>query len=245
MRVLEVERGRVKIGISAPPDVPVLREELPSREEEQFSPSAVGGAQKNGSLARPHTYVDALRGVLAQLDTDAIEAIAEALIQAREANRAVFIVGNGGSASTASHMATDLCKVTAWHGQPGVRAMSLPDNVALLTAWSNDEGYDQSFAGPVEAYVSPDDVLIAISASGNSPNVLEATRVANRIGAVTIGLTGFGGGELASLAQISIVVPADNYGLVEDAHLAINHALTEAIKARIRYGRDIELAKAA
>ena len=199
----------------------------------------------NDDLARPDTYVAALRGVLAQLDTDAVSSVVEVLLQAREEKRTVFIVGNGGSASTAAHMATDLCKVTAVDGQTGVRAVSLPDNVALLTAWSNDEDYGQSFAGPLAAYLSPGDVLIAISASGRSQNVLEATRVANRIGAVTIGLTGFGGGVLAGLAQISVVVPADDYGLVEDSHLAINHALTAAVKARIRDGVSTELAKAA
>ena len=199
----------------------------------------------NDYLARPDTYVAALRGVLAQLDTDAISSVVEVLLQARQEERTVFIVGNGGSASTSAHMATDLCKVTAVDGQPGVRAVSLPDNVALLTAWSNDEDYEQSFSGPLGAYLSPRDVLIAISASGRSPNVLEATRVANRIGAVTIGLTGFGGGDLAALAQISIVVPADDYGLVEDSHLAINHALTAAVKARIRDGLSTELARAA
>ena len=196
-------------------------------------------------LSRPPAYVDALRGVLARLDTDAIASVVDVLMEARDNERTVFIVGNGGSASTGSHMATDLCKVTAANGQPGVRAVSLPDNVALLTAWSNDEAYDQSFSGPLQAYLSPGDVLIAISASGCSPNVLEATRVANRMGAVTIGLTGFGGGDLAGLAQFSVVVPADDYGLVEDAHLAVNHALTAAVKACIRDGLDAELARAA
>lgn len=142
-------------------------------------------------------------------------------------------------------MATDLCKVAAIDGQPGVRAISLPDNVALLTAWSNDAAYKYSFSGPLQAYLVPDDVLIAISASGRSPNVLEATRVANCVGALTIGLTGFGGGVLARLAQISVVVDAYDYGLVEDAHLAINHALTAAIKARLRERLKAERAIAA
>ena len=199
----------------------------------------------NADLARPRGYVDTLCGVLARLDTDAVASAVEVLLRARDNERTVFIVGNGGSASTASHMATDLCKVTAVDGQPGVRAVSLPDNVALLTAWSNDEAYDQSFSGPLQAYMKPGDVLIAISASGRSTNVLEATRVANRIGAETIGLTGFGGGDLASLVQISVVVPADDYGLVEDAHLAINHSLTAAVKARIWDSLNAELAKAA
>ncbi len=166
-------------------------------------------------------------------------------MEARERGRTVFIIGNGGSASTSAHMATDLCKITAVDGEPGVRAVSLSDCVALLTAWSNDAAYEYSFSGPLQAYIEPGDVLIAISASGRSANVLEATHVANRAGATTIGLTGFGGGELASVAQISLVIDADHYGLVEDAHLAVNHALTAAVKASISDHVEAQRAKAA
>ena len=165
------------------------------------------------------------------------------LLRARAEGRTVYIVGNGGSASTAAHMATDLCKVTAVDGEPGVRAVSLPDHVALITAWSNDAAYEESFSGPLRAFLEPGDVLIAISASGRSPNVLDATRVANRLGAFTIGLTGFGGGDLAGLARISVVVEAADYGLVEDTHLALNHALTAAVKAHVREEAEKERAE--
>lgn len=198
-----------------------------------------------GDLAQPAAYVSALRRVLAQIDTNLIDAITEVLLSARAAGRTVFIIGNGGSAATAAHMATDLCKVTAVAGQPGVRAVSLPDHVALLTAWSNDAAYDESFAGPLRAYLEPGDVLVAISASGRSPNVLKAVRLANDRGATTIGLTGFGGGELAGLAQIALVVDAHDYGLVEDAHLAVNHALTAAVRARLARTAERGAAKAA
>ena len=197
------------------------------------------------NLAQPSDYIAALRGVLARLDADVVETIIDALLDARERGHTVFIVGNGGSASTSAHMATDLCKVTAVDGAPGVRALSLPDHIALVTAWSNDEAYEYSFSGPLQAYIAPGDVLIAISASGRSRNILEATRVANRMGALTIGLTGFGGGELAGLARISLVVDANDYGLVEDAHLAVNHALTAAVRARISQDLDDQLAEAA
>ena len=200
---------------------------------------------ENHDLSRPENYIAALCSVLARLDTHALERITDLLWQARERRRTVFIIGNGGSASTGAHMATDLCKVTAVDGEPGVRAISLPDQVALLTAWSNDVDYRQSFAGPLGAYLEPGDVLVALSASGRSPNVLEATRLANRMRAVTIGLTGFGGGELAGLAQVSLVVDAHDYGLVEDAHLTINHALTAAVRARIHDSIAGQRAKAA
>ncbi|MDZ4278580.1 MAG: SIS domain-containing protein [Dehalococcoidia bacterium] len=196
-------------------------------------------------VSQPSAYVDALRGVLARLDSDVVDAIADLLLRARDRRRTVYIVGNGGSASTAAHMATDLCKVTAVNGEPGVRAVSLPDHVALLTAWSNDEAYEYCFSGPLEALLQPGDVVIGISASGRSPNVLNAIRLANQRGAVTIGLTGFGGGLLAGLAQTSLVVDAHDYGLVEDVHLAVNHALTAAVRARIASGIDAVQAKAA
>jgi D-sedoheptulose 7-phosphate isomerase len=196
-------------------------------------------------LSRPDSYIAALRQVLSVLDTGVVESITQALLRAREAGRTVFIVGNGGSASTAAHMATDLCKVTAVEGQPGLRAVSLADHVALITAWSNDADYTQSFAGPLRAYAAAGDVLIAISASGRSPNVLEATRAANQMGALTIGLTGFGGGELARIARLSLVADAYDYGLVEDAHLAINHALTAAVKARVQQHADVVRRQAA
>jgi len=186
------------------------------------------------ALARPAEYLDALRSVLERLDLDAVERIADLLLRARDRGRTVFIIGNGGSASTAGHMATDLCKVTAVGGASGVRALSLADQVSLLTAWANDSAYEHTFAEPLRAYLEPGDVLIAISASGRSANVVAAARLANELGATTIALTGFGGGELLEVAQLCLVADAHDYGLVEDAHLAINHALTAAIRARLQ-----------
>lgn len=185
------------------------------------------------SLARPSAYLRALQDVLNRLDTGVIDRITDVLLRARDEGRTVYIVGNGGSASTAAHMATDLSKVTAVNGCAGVRAVSLADHVSLLTAWSNDASYEESFAGPLRSYLNAGDVLIAISASGRSANVLAAVRLANRSGATTIGFTGFGGGHLAMLAQVCLVADAHDYGLVEDAHHAVNHALTVAIKARL------------
>lgn len=198
-----------------------------------------------GDLAQPRAYVNALRRVLAQIDTTVVDAITDVLLRARNNGRTVFIIGNGGSAATAAHMATDLCKVTAVDGRPGVRAVSLSDNVSLLTAWSNDVAYEQSFAGPLGAYMESGDVLVGISASGRSPNVLAAVRLANGLDAVTVGLTGFGGGELADLAQIALVIDAHDYGLVEDAHLAVNHALTAAVRAQLARPADMGKTKAA
>ena len=198
-------------------------------------PTSSGGDPRDGHhLGRPEAYVEALRGVLSRLDTNVVDSITDVLSRAWEQGRTVYIVGNGGSAATAAHLATDLSKGTATDGQPGLRAVSLADNVALLTAWANDTSYDHSFSGPLRAFLAPGDVLIAISASGRSPNVLEAVRAADSMGAVTIGLTGFGGGVLAQTAQIAMVVDAFDYGLVEDVHLSIGHALTAALKVRLR-----------
>ena len=208
-----------------------------------FSEQARRDAINGQHLGHPVAYIDALRAVLSRLDTRAIDSMTEALARAWQERRTVFIVGNGGSAATAAHLATDLSMGTATGGQPGVRAVALADSVAQLTAWANDTSYDQSFSGPLRTLLAPRDVLIAISASGRSPNVLEAVRAADCMGAVTIGLSGFGGGVLAEIAQISIVVDAFDYGLVEDVHLSIGHALTAALKVRLRQGapaQDVE-----
>jgi D-sedoheptulose 7-phosphate isomerase len=112
----------------------------------------------------------------------------------------------------------------------GVKAVSLTDNAALLTAWANDTSFENAFANQLESSLKAGDVVIAVSGSGNSPNVLRAVEAARKCGAVTIGFSGFGGGALAGLVDISVVVPADHQGLIEDVHMALVHALTVALR---------------
>jgi D-sedoheptulose 7-phosphate isomerase len=149
----------------------------------------------------------------------------------------VLVVGNGGSASTASHFACDLGKTVLGHN-PTPRSsrfhvVSLADNVALLTAWANDEGYDTVFAEQVEMLGRAGDVLVALSVSGSSPNILSALRTARERKMETIGLLGCNGGEAAELVDDAIVVPCHDYGHVESAHLVITHLLTEWFKLHV------------
>lgn len=179
-------------------------------------------------------YLSELKTVLDALPRDTIEQIARTLLDAHERDAQVFVVGNGGSASTASHWACDLGKGTAVEGKRRLRLISLTDNVAVMTAWSNDASYADVFAEQLKNLLNPGDVVIGISASGNSENVLRAIRYALDMGATTVGLSGFGGGKLAALADISLVAESFDYGQVEDAHLIVDHILRLCIHETLR-----------
>jgi D-sedoheptulose 7-phosphate isomerase len=163
-----------------------------------------------------------------------LESAAEALLACHRRRGTVFVLGNGGSAATASHFVCDLAKGTRTDGFPAFRVVSVTDNMPLMTAWANDTSYDRVFAEQLSALVRPGDVVVALSSSGNSPNVLAATRVARQLGATTIALTGQSGGRLGRLAELTIRVPASSVEQVEDAHLAIAHSLCVAIRERLR-----------
>jgi len=165
---------------------------------------------------------------------DALTEAIDLLLEARAAGRHVYVMGNGGSASTASHIVCDLVKSAAVDGFAPLKAFTLADNAALLTAWANDRAYDRIFAEQVAGLVGPGDVVMAISASGNSPNIVAALATANKIGAHTIGLLGFDGGAALDLVDVAIHVPCADYGLVEDTHAAIGHAMTVAIRQTLQ-----------
>lgn len=165
------------------------------------------------------------------LDLAAVGALAEAIADARDRGATVFICGNGGSASTASHFATDLQKNTIAPGRPRIRALSLTDNGSLITAWANDADYSRVFAEQVLTFGRPGDLLVAISASGNSPNLLAAAEAARSQGMTVVGLTGFSGGALRVGADIVVHVPVESYELAEDAHLLVCHLVMSLLKA--------------
>lgn len=181
-----------------------------------------------GDEERARSHLESTREALSGIDPAAVARVVAVLRQARGSGATVYVIGNGGSASTASHLATDLSKATARDGAKRLRAISLSDNAAFLTALANDDGYDQVFAGQLSGLVRAGDVLIAISASGNSANVLRAVELARGRGATTVALVGFDGGDLLRLADVAVHVATEHgaYGTVEDAHLAIHHALT-------------------
>ena len=172
-----------------------------------------------------------LERALRRLDPAPLRAMAEAMIAARAAGRQVFLLGNGGSAATPSHSAGD------WAKELGLRTRCLSDNVALLTALANDVAYDAVFVEQLEVYLEPGDVVIAYSGSGNSANVLRAVEYAKAHGARTIGVTGDyrgeGGGRLATLADIAVVIASESMERIEDGHLIVNHIVKEYVKARL------------
>lgn len=181
-------------------------------------------------------YARYLGDLLGRIDYDALQRAGDALDAARTASRTVFVIGNGGSAATASHFATDLAYVTkVTDGRP-FRAISLADNNAYLTALGNDIGYDSVFVEQLRPLLGQGDVLLAISASGNSPNILKAVDYANAHGGVTVGFTGFDGGELARRAMVSVCVPTPKgeYGPVEDAHMIFDHMVTSFLGHQAR-----------
>jgi len=159
---------------------------------------------------------------------------AEILLDCHRRGGTVFVLGNGGSAATASHFACDLAKGTRTAGVPAFRVMPLTDNVPLLTAWGNDTSFDRVFAEQLAALVRAGDVVVAISASGNSPNVLAAVEEARGAGATTIALSGRGGGRLGQLANLTVRVPSDCIEQVEDAHVIIAHGLCVALRQQLR-----------
>ena len=178
------------------------------------------------------TYISKMQRILGKSSIEDIQKCIDLVMLTYNQNGQIFVMGNGGSASTASHIANDLGKGTAHLGHRP-RVISLTDNVSTMTAWSNDACYEDVFVEQLKGFVNPGDLVIGISASGNSENVLRAIHHANAIGCKTIGWTGFGGGQLAKLTDISVVVDSDEYGPVEDVHLILNHILCQSIHERI------------
>ncbi len=179
-------------------------------------------------------YFEELRGVAADLPHDSINQIAAELLRANESGRMVYLFGNGGSASLASHFACDLGKGTAYcNGGKRFRVLALTDNIPTMTAWANDCSYEDIFAEQLRNFVQPHDVAFAISGSGNSKNVLNALHVAREASATTIGVTGFAGGKMKSLCDICVVVPSDNMQIIEDLHLSMAHSIFRIVSSRM------------
>lgn len=183
-------------------------------------------------------YVRALELLLRTVDLDSLERIVAHLCAVRAAGRTVYVAGNGGSSATASHWANDLGKATKRPGWPAMRAMSLTDNVPWLTALANDEGYEHGFSGQLENFAQEGDLLVAISASGNSPNLVQAVELARATGVVTVGLLGFDGGRLKDLVETYLWLETEKgaYGLVESGHSVICDLLTTCLIAQSARG---------
>jgi D-sedoheptulose 7-phosphate isomerase len=173
----------------------------------------------------PTDYRGKLLGTLNHLDIDGVTRAIEILDEARRNGRHIFVCGNGGSASTASHFVTDMVKGASFGRETRFRIMALTDSLPTITAYSNDVSYECIFAEQLKNFAGPDDVFIAISGSGNSANVVCAMNYAKETGCKTIALTGRGGGKLGPLADLEIRVKDEHMGRIEDSHLFICHMI--------------------
>ncbi len=179
-------------------------------------------------------YLTELETVIRQISRDEVRAAADALMAARAAGRTIFIIGNGGSAATASHMMNDINKFTIVAGKPRFKAIALTDNVPFMTAVGNDASYHDIFVEPLINLMSDGDALVAISASGNSPNVIKAVEYAKSRGATIVGFCGRPGGKLAQIADVKVIAPSDRIGQQEDVHMILDHCLAFALLERIK-----------
>jgi D-sedoheptulose 7-phosphate isomerase len=168
-------------------------------------------------------YFDTMNRVIQQIDYAKIDALVDMLVKAQREKRQVFILGNGGSACTSSHFGLEFVMTGEAGGPKALQARSLTDNVGLITALANDISYDDIFRSQLASYANPGDIVIAISGSGNSPNVVKTCEWAKANQVTVVGVTGFDGGTLKAMADLSIHIPNNNYGIVEDLHMSIGH----------------------
>ncbi len=174
-------------------------------------------------------YLDEIGRILQNLPQAEIARTIDILTLARTEGRRIFVMGNGGSAAMASHFACDLGKGTVREGKTRFKVISLNDNVPLLTAYANDFGYETVFAEPLASLAEPGDVAIAISSSGNSPNVLRAVQYAKGLGCTTIGVCGYDGGELKPMVDCCFHVKVDDMQIADDVHMILAHILMKLL----------------
>jgi D-sedoheptulose 7-phosphate isomerase len=173
-------------------------------------------------------YAVSLHDCLGSIPASSLDAASHLMVTTRQSGGRIFTAGNGGSAAISEHLSCDWQKGVHLPGQNSLKVQCLTSNTALLTAIANDFGYEKSFSYQLElADLKPEDVLVLISSSGNSENVVQAAAYAKQKGCKVIGLTGFSGGKLKAAADVSIHVPFENYGLVEDAHQVVMHVLAQ------------------
>jgi D-sedoheptulose 7-phosphate isomerase len=188
---------------------------------------------KNNIVQFAQEYTENLSVIMSELDFSVIAKIIEIFESARNHSKKIFFIGNGGSAATASHFANDLATVSVPLNEPLFKALCLADSVAALTALGNDTGYENVFTGQLKNLLEPNDVLVALSASGNSPNIIRAVEYTNDHGGTTVGLGGFDGGKLKNLchAFLHVATARGAYGPVEDIHMMMDHLITSYLRS--------------
>jgi D-sedoheptulose 7-phosphate isomerase len=179
-------------------------------------------------------YLADLKVLIDQVYEEQVNNLADALLKAWQEDRHVLLMGNGGSAASASHIVNDLQKCIQCDSGKPLKALCLSDNTSLILAWGNDTKFDNIYAPQVECWARPDDLVIGISGSGNSPNVLNAIDTANRLGAFTWGLAGFDGGQLAGMAQKCIIIRSSNMQRIEDMHMILLHMVFSQLREKVR-----------
>jgi D-sedoheptulose 7-phosphate isomerase len=191
-----------------------------------------------GIKLNPRQFLERIGTELQRIDPAQVQTLADLLFRTYREGRFVFVCGNGGSGSNASHFCEDIGKGTLRRedfdsDKKRVRILSLTDNTPYILAWGNDEGFDRIFVEQLKNLAGPGDLLVAISGSGNSPNILKAVEWSNAHGLTTFGCTGFGGGKLKTLARHNLHVPLDDMGIVETIHLAAFHWVVDDLHRRI------------
>jgi len=176
-------------------------------------------------MSYPQLYKAALLDAINRIDTNRVEQAIEWFREARDSSKHIFVCGNGGSAATASHFTCDIVKGASYNRDTRFRIMALTDSLPTLTAYSNDVSYECVFAEQLKNFAQSGDLVMCISGSGNSPNVVRAMEYANSIGCKTIALTGRDGGKLGPLAQLNIQVAVPHMGRIEDAHMVVCHMI--------------------
>lgn len=195
-----------------------------------------------GATLDVRPFLERVGQELLRVDPTEVKALADVVYSCYQDGRFVFVIGNGGSGSNASHFCEDMGKGTLRRQdfdndkKKRLKILSLTDNTPYILAWGNDEGFDRVFVEQLKNLASPGDLLIAISGSGNSPNILRAVEWANRNGLKTFGCTGFTGGKLRSMAQQSFHVPLEDMGIVESVHLTAFHWVVDDLYRRISLG---------
>lgn len=191
-------------------------------------------SEATGTSDYLRAYADRISRMALAIDADRLSAVVDVVERAIQDDHAIFVMGNGGSSASAAHFVNDLGPNSLVPGAPGVRILSLTDNVASLSAIANDAGYQYVFHMQLQAWLRRGDVVLAFSVSGNSPNIIEGATYAKRQGCSVVGFTGFDGGHLGRLADIHVNFPAtpDEYGPVEDMFSVVGHAISGIVTMR-------------
>lgn len=179
-------------------------------------------------------YLRDLKSVIDNLSIKRVEEVIHIVWKAYKEEHQIFVMGNGGSGATASHFACDVNKGVSFGMEKRFKMICLTDNIPTMLAYANDSSYKDIFVEQLKNFLEPNDVVIGISGSGNSKNIIKAIEYANSKGAISVGFTGFNGGELAKITKVSIVVPSNDMQKIEDLHMVITHMIMQILREKIR-----------